>query len=106
MSKAERILGCAQRHSILSRDADALRLCDEAVDMLESMPRNDAASQNLIGRCLTLKCEILQRLHRFNDAYAAGQTACSILGTAVDDDVASHGENEPLVIYKIRSYVS
>lgn len=92
LSQAESTLGLAHNHAVLSRNADALQFCDEAVTLLESLPQGDTSSSALTGRCYTLKCETLRKLERFEDAYAAGQKACDLLKSCLNDDIGGHGE--------------
>jgi hypothetical protein len=97
LSEAEIMFGQAQRHLILSRNVHALQLCEEAVVFLESVPRNHIPNRVLIGRCYTLKCEIYRKLHRLDDSYAAGRSACDVLRIDVCDDLASQGKNNQFV---------
>jgi hypothetical protein len=92
LSQAESILGLAHNHALLSRDAEALQFCDETVALLESLPESGNTARALMGRCYILRCETLRKLHRFEDAYTAGQKACDLLKSCLDGDVIDHGK--------------
>ena len=67
-----------QGYNDRSRHVDALNLCGEAIELLDSIKEQSMEREILMGRCLTLKCYVHRKLGQRDEAYVAGEKALVI----------------------------